>query len=161
MAFISGAYNAVYNSLHLGSVENGFEMVWRRHGELINTDVMGDGFHDEVYRGVTLTVAFTLSEWNAAGAQAAFWPMNSTFGNVGSMGVLSSTLAKALVLTACDSATPTTITFTKALLSRDFDVRALFANRHRKVPLEMTVFPQVAGSAGGANCYTHSLFTTS
>lgn len=158
MAFTSGSYNAVYNSLHLGFIENGFEMIWRRFGEEIKSDVAGDALHDGVYRGIDVKIRFTLSEWSAAGAQAAYWPFNATFGNMGSVGVLDTSLAQALVLTACGSTVPATITFTKALLSKDFDVNALFANRHRKVPIEMTAYPQVAGTSGGSGCYTLKLF---
>jgi hypothetical protein len=160
MSFVSGAYSAVYNSLDLGLVEDGFEMSYRRSSERIQTDVTGDALSDGVYRGIDLTISFILSEWDAEGAQAAFWPFDATLGEMGVLGALDTSYAKALVLTACGTTEPSTITFHKALLSPDFDVSQLFANRHRKISLQMTVYPILAnaGSTLG-QCSSMKLFT--
>ena len=147
MGFIAGAYSAVYKSLNLGLIEDGFTMSYRRMSERIQTDVTGDALQDGVYRGVELTIEFILSEWDLAGAKAAFWPFDNTLGELGKLGRLDTVLAGALILTNCGVAPePTTLTFHRALLSPNFDVQHLFANRHRKVPMQMTVYPQVAAS---------------
>lgn len=162
MSFVAGAYQAAYNGLALGKIEDGFTMRYRRFSETIVTDVTGDAKQDGVYRGVQLTVSFILSEWDAPGAQAAFWPFAATLGHIGALGQLDTTLAKSLVLTACGGTSPGGITFTKALLSADFDVEKLFANRHRKVPIQMDVYPQFAGAAStNGQCDPLRLFTTS
>ena len=161
MAFVAGAYQATYNGAALGKIEDGFTMRYRRFSETIVTDATGDAKQDGVYRGLQLTVSFIISEWNATGAQAAFWPFAATIGHIGTIGQLDTSLAKPLILNACGTTLPATITFTKALLSADFDVEHLFANRHRKVPIQMDVYPIPVGAAGSTGqCDPLKLFTT-
>lgn len=161
MSFVAGAYRATYNGLALGKVEDGFTMSYRRFSETITTDVTGDAMQDGVYRGVQLNISFILSEWDAVGAQAAFWPFDSNFGELGALGRLDTTLAKPLVLSSCGTHEPDTITFHRALLSPDFDVTTIFANRHRKIALQMTVYPLLATnvSSGFGQCEELRLFT--
>jgi hypothetical protein len=161
MTFVAGAYSAVYNSLDLGLIEDGFTLNYRRMSERIQTDVTGDALQDGVYRGVELTLDFILSEWDAEGAQAAFWPVDGTLGELGTLGRLDTDMAEPLVLTSCGAASPTTLTFHQALLSPNFDVQHLFANRHRKIPLQMTVYPIVANQSSQlGQCVDMKLFTT-
>lgn len=162
MSFVSGAYSATYNSLSLGKIEDGFTMSYRRFSETITTDVTGDAIQDGVYRGVQMTISFIVSEWDATGAQSAFWPFSATLGKLGDLGQLDTTLAKPLVLTSCGTHNPDSITFHKALLSPDFDVTQLFANRHRKVALQMNVYPVLATTAASSfgQCDELKLFTS-
>lgn len=164
MTFIAGTYSAVYNSQSLGIIEDGFTIDWVSRAEDINTDVGGDEPVDGVYRGLGLLVSFTLSEWDATGAAGAFWPWSATLGEVGELGRLLSSLAKALVLTKCGSSAnqvPSTITFEKAILAPGFNVSTLWANKHRKIPLQMRSLPIGTNSTANLQqCETTRLFTT-
>lgn len=160
MPFISGAYSAVYNSLDLGTVEDGFTMSYRYFAEQIRTDNTGDALNDNVYRGVQLTLRFILSEWDLDAVQDAYWPFDDNLGELGNLGRLGSSMAKPLILTSCGAASPTSITFHKALLAPEFSVDHLFANKHRKISLEMIVFPQkVNASSTDGQCDELKLFT--
>lgn len=158
MGFIAGGYSLTLAGSTLGQIENGIEFEWVQGGETISGDSLGDTAQDGVYRGGNLFANFTLLEYNATSALAAFWPYSGTFGRVGTMGALFSTKMAALVgtlLTALQggSVTPTTITASKALLAPDYPVKMLFAPRLRRVPLRFQLFPY--DSAGN---YVH--FTT-
>lgn len=160
--FVAGAYSALYGGLDLGMVEDGFTMSYRYFAEQIRTDNVGDALNDNVYRGVQLNVRFILSEWNLAAVKAAFWPFSNVLGQMGDLGRLGSNLASPLVLTACDNSnTPASITFYKALLAPDFSVDHLFANKHRKVSMDMIVFPQAITNASTyGQCDELALFIT-
>ena len=139
MTFYSGAYTGTYDSSTLGRVESGYEMEYIKQGEPIIIEGMQ---YDGVYQGVMMKVSFVLTDWEAAGAVKAYWPFSTTFGAAGTLGVLDTSLAKALVLTACDLTNdPQTITFHLALLANEASVRHAFARRHRKVPITMLVYP--------------------
>jgi hypothetical protein len=143
VTFIAGSYTAEYNGQNLGIIEDGFTIDWVSRAEDIITDVGGATPVDGVYQGLEMQVSFTLSEWDAAGAQAAFWPFATNFGEVGRIGRLLSSMAKALILTKCadTSAAPTAITFASAILAPGFNVSTLWANKHRKIPLQMRILP--------------------
>lgn len=142
MTFIAGSYSATYNSLDLGIIDDGFTIDWTSRAEDIITDVGGATPIDGVYQGLEMQVSFTLAEWDASAAKAAFWPFATTLGEVGAMGRLLSTMASSLILTRCQSPTvPTSITFSSAILAPGFNVSALFANKHRKIPLQMRILP--------------------
>jgi len=164
MSFVAGAYSAVYGSLNLGKIEDGITMSYRRFSERIQTDITGDAIQDGVYRGVELTLDFVLAEWDLQAVKNAFWPWATELGEIGRLGRLDTTMASALVLTACGTTTPNMITFHQALLSPNFDVNHLFANSHRKVALQMTVYPVSALSEGSSSgndnqCEPMKLFT--
>lgn len=183
MAFVSGAYKAVYNAKELGLIEDGFTLNYRRSTEDIITDAGGDTPVDAVHRGVTASLSFVLSEWNMTPAGASgtgsgsamkdlIWPFigddnaAALFGEMGRLGVLDSTMiplaANPLILTACNTANnPATITFHAAILAPDFDVAVLFANRHRKVAVQMRLYPVlVTAATTGLQCKELKLFTT-
>jgi hypothetical protein len=143
VTFIAGSYSALYNGLDLGIIEDGFTIDWVSRAEDIITDVGGASPVDGVYQGLEMQLSFTLAEWDAAGAQAAFWPFATTFGEIGVIGRLLSSMAKTLILTKCASnaAAPTAITFASAILAPGFNVSTLWANKHRKIPLQMRVLP--------------------
>jgi hypothetical protein len=84
-----------------------------------------------------------LNEYNAAGAAAAFWPFAATFGQMGVVGALLSTYSAALVGTAKagTNATPSTITFTNAVLAPNYNLSLLFGSRKRNVPLRFQILP--------------------
>lgn len=143
MTFIAGSYSAQYNSLDLGIIDDGFTIDWVSRSEDIITDVGGATPVDGVYQGLEMQVSFTLAEWDAAAAQSAFWPFATTLGEVGQMGRLLSSMARTLILTKCtgNAAAPTAITFQSAILAPGFNVSTLWANKHRKIPLQMRILP--------------------
>jgi len=164
MPFISGPYTATYGStpITIGKVEDGFTISYRRFSERIITDTTGDSLQDAVYRGQEMTISFILSEWDLALAAGLLNPFSTDaddiaeLGEIGRVGKLDSSFAAPLVLTSCASAAaapgwnlpalsnPDTITFHRTLLSPDFDVSYTFASRHRKIPMQLTVYPVVA-----------------
>jgi len=122
MSFIAGTYSATYNSLDLGIIEDGFTIEWTSRAEDIVSDVNGDAKVDGVYRGLEMNVSFILSEWDAAGAQGAFWPFAATLGEIGQIGRLLTSMSKTLILTKCGSTAnqvPATITLRKQSLVQD------------------------------------------
>lgn len=143
MTFVAGSYSATYNSQTLGIIEDGFTIDWVYRAEDIVADVGGAAPVDGVYQGLEMQVSFTLSEWDATAAAAAFYPFSSTLGDAGRMGRLLSTMAKVLALTKCQdtSAIPNTITFQSAILAPGFSVSTFWANKHRKIPLQMRILP--------------------
>jgi hypothetical protein len=164
MSFIAGTYSATYNSLDLGIIEDGFTIEWTSRAEDIVSDVNGDAKVDGVYRGLEMNVSFILNEWDAAGAQGAFWPFAATLGEIGQIGRLLTSMSKTLILTKCGSTAnqvPATITFTQAILSPGFNVSTLFTNKHRKVPLQMSILPVGTNSTANLQqCELLRFFTT-
>lgn len=173
MTFVSGPYKATYGPVNnpkmLGLVEDGYTLTYRRAAETITVDAFGDTPANAINRGVSsMTISFILSEWDAQAAQAIYWPFSDTFGSLShsvsgrSTGKMDLALASVLTLTACTGAThsPTSIAFPYAILSPDFDVTHLFASRHRKVAIQMTIYPGIeAPTAGDNTCDTLRFFT--
>lgn len=164
MSFIVGSYVGVYDGSPIGVIEDGFDLSWVSRGEDIASDVSGDEPIDGVYRGVGMTVSFILSEWNEAGAKKLYWPWAAALGDVGTIGRLYSTIAKPLVLTKCNlnDATPTSFTFSRAIINPGFNIQTTLANKHRKVPIELRILPYSLVNAGDPNqCDLTQLFFTS
>ena len=165
MTFIAGAYTAVYDGSALGVIEDGFTIDWVSRSEDIVADLGGDAPLDGVYQGLEMQVSFTLSEWDAAGAQTAFWPFATTFGEVGGMGRLLSNMARVLLLTKCvaqGNQTPNTLTFDSAILAPGFNVSTFWGNKLRKVPLQMRILPRPSdGSLSIQPCETLRMFVVS
>ena len=96
-----------------------------------------------------------LTEYNAAGAAAAFWPWSGTVGTIGQVGRIVAgaiggvTMARAMVLTATAGTTaignPTTFTATLSILAPNMNVGMVFAPRLRTVPIRLQCFPNVSG----------------
>lgn len=156
MTFIAGPYSGTWTppagaALALGITEDGFDLEWVMHGEVIKGDNLGDSIQDGVYRGGDVFISLTAEEFNAAGLYGAhttttqaFNPASTHFGRHGQAGVLFSALAGELILTrvsASTGATPTTITASKAILANEFVIRTKLASRLRKVPLRFLLLP--------------------
>lgn len=161
MSFIAGPYTATWTppssvAQALGITEDGFELQWVMHGEIIKGDNLGDSIQDGVYRGGDVFVEAVFEEFNAAGLYGAhstlpqaFNPASTHFGRHGQAGVLFSALAGVLILTrvsASTGATPTTITADKAILANEFVVRNKLASRLKKTPLRFLLLPYTASS---------------
>src|SRR6516164_3904027 len=115
MSIIAGSYTISYNSVSLGVTE--LDSVRLSHTPEYE-DILGDNFgasiQDGVYRGGNAYVDMVLLEWYKANTtlndvMSAFWPYitNTTanWGQIGTIGVLATSLAKTLLLTAV-SGTP-------------------------------------------------------
>jgi hypothetical protein len=168
MAFIAGAYSAYWgssetNNTRLGMIEDGFSLSYSKQGELILTDTGGDTPMNGVYKGVDMTVSFTLTELNLAGVNSLLWPFSATRGQLGTIGRLDSDMAQALVLTRCGTQAnlqPATITFHATLLENGADIMLMHGNRHRKATVVMRVYPVAISAPGtGVSCYEMRMFT--
>ncbi len=161
MTFIAGPYTSTWTpptgaALSLGITEDGFDLEWVMHGEIIKGDNMGDSIQDGVYRGGDAFISLTSEEFDAAGLYGAsgtiaqaFNPASATFGRHGQAGVLFSALAGILVLTrvsASTTASPVSITANKAILANEYVIRTKLASRLRKVPLRFLLLPYTVSS---------------
>ena len=161
---VAGAYYGTYNGIYIGITEDGFEVEQTTYTEPIRGDILGDAILDEVYRGTDVFVNFVLIEYKRAvlsfgGTDSGpiFHPHDDTLGEVGKPGVLRGAFsADDLVLTQYNGDTtsePTPYTFAKACLAANFPVRFLLANRLKKIPLRMQVYP-VLTAVGSLTSYT-------
>ena len=145
MPFIAGGYTATLDGNALGVVENGYSQELTPGGENITGDNLGPAtIQDGVYQGAACFVDIILSERSAAAAVAAMWPWATTWGFLGTPGVLYSSVAVALVLTAITGPSPlpaTTRTYGNVLLAPNFPVREALATRHNKIPLRFLCLP--------------------
>jgi hypothetical protein len=154
--FIAGRYTATYNALSLGQTAEGIKLAFRFFKRKIMGDAGGETRQDSVYRGAEVTADMRLIEYNAAGAQAAFWPYSATFLDLGEIGRLdvASNVAKQLIMTAVvgttAAATPASITMPLVCLAEGFPVELLFAPDLREVPLKFDVYPGAVVSAGNS-----------
>lgn len=154
MAFISGKYDATFNNVSIGQIEDGFEIEHSIAQEDIIGQDMGDSVQDGVYRGGNMFISCTLMEFSTSSAMLALWWMHSAvLGRMGKIGTLiQANFAQALVLTAL-AGTPaasggnvSTLTAAKVALAPNFDVRLLFAPRLRRVPLRLRLYPYSDGA---------------
>lgn len=145
MSFIAGPYTATWDGDALGITEDGFSWSPVPFHEKIRGDNMGDTTQDTVYRGLGMTIEFTLEEYDKAGVEDLLWPYHATLGNHGQAGVLGSALAKALVLTAVAGTTaatvPASMTFPYTIIDPDFASQIRLRAGLRKVPIRLIAFP--------------------
>lgn len=147
MAFISGGYTAVWNSLAIGQTAEGYKLRHQIFKRLIKGDSYAEAPQDAVYRGAELALELRMIEFTAAAAQTIKWPYSATKWQIGTVGTLDvgSSLAKSLVLTAVSgtpsAATPATATFALSILHESFPVEILYAPDLREIPLLMRVYP--------------------
>ena len=158
---IAGAYYMTYGGNYVGTTEDGFEIEHNYFSEPIRGDNMGDSIQNEIYRGVDVTVNTTLLEWTyAEGADGnagnIYWPAHATDGRVGVMGDVHTDQGGQTILnrmSANVSATPMTITFALTRLAANFPVRIQHANRLKRVPLRLQVYPSSDSAAGYTASY--------
>jgi hypothetical protein len=148
MTFIAGGYTATIAGLNLAQIEDGIELEHVPFYEDIRGDNLGDSLQDGVYRGGDCYMNLTLLEFDAAGAQAAFWPYAAVWGRAGIIGVLQTSLALQIVLTrnpVGTTATPVNVTAAKAIIPKNYPLKLLFAPRNRRVPLRLQLLPYESG----------------
>lgn len=149
MGFVAGGVTATYSATTIGQLEDGASLSIQVDGEDITGNNLAGAVQDGVYRGLNGFISLTLLEYNAAGAQAAFWPWNATLGAMGVVGRLFTALDAALVLTS-DASTPlrsewTTLTASQAILPTGFNLELAFAPKLLRVPLRFRLLPDSSG----------------
>lgn len=152
-SLISGPFTATYASVALGVFEgdSGLPTIERVDSaeDVGNTSAYGKAVIDSIFQGSNFTCQFTCLEYKS-GPLSAFAPYHATFGAMGTVGVLLYSLAAALVLTAVSgtsaSATPATLTASKAILLPGFAARLVYGPTLRKVPLRLRLFPYLVTS---------------
>lgn len=152
MAFIAGRYASQFGGSSLGQTAEGIKLAHKFFTREVKGDAGAETVQDEIYRGGEVMLDTRLIEFNAAGAQSAFWPWAASFLDLGVIGRLAvgGGIAKQIILTAVagTNATPLAITLPYCLLAAGFPVELLFAPDLREVPLKMRVFPGGSYSGG-------------
>ena len=142
--FRAGAYRGQLVSDSLGQTEGGIRFEFAHETEEVRGDNMGDSVQDLIYRGWNCFVSSTFIEFSKTGLLNAIWPWDTTFGEIGTIGVLAgATYAKALTLTKVVG-TPTywqTIVADRAILSPRFPVDLLLAPSLKRCPLRFQLLP--------------------
>lgn len=162
--FISGSFSATYNALAVGMVDTGFELRYEPLGEDIIADNAGDVVQGSIFRGINVTVAFTVKEYDAAAIYSLVWPWATdiddpdTWGTMRQVGAeIKAEMAKPLILTSCnwDTTQPSsthssilvdtppaagTITFYRTHLMNGNQVQLNLNSRVRMMPLVLRVF---------------------
>lgn len=150
MGFIAGRYSVTYNAQSIGVTKDGIRISHQIFKRLITGDYLGQTVQDAVYQGAEVMAAFTMLEYDAAGARGAFWPYSSNFLELGALGRtdVGSAIAKPLILTSLAgtpaAGSPASITFPLAILAENFPVEMLFAPDLREVPIRQRIYPDVS-----------------
>lgn len=152
MTFICGRYTATLSASSLGQTADGYRVSHQSFARQITGDALAQTPQDAIHQGAEMFVSTRLIEYNAAGAQNAFWPFSATIYDMGVIGRLYSAIADSLVLTAVAAtpaaAAPATATFLLSILAEGFPVELLFAPDLREVPLRFRVYPNSSGVFG-------------
>lgn len=150
--FVAGQYTATIGAspVSIGQVKEGFRRTHEFFKRLITGDNFAEAKQDAVYRGGDVHVQFTLLEYDAAGTATLIWPYG-TFGDLGVIGVLDTSVATPLILTAIAGTTaatrPATMTFPTCVLAEGYPVELLFAPDLREVPLRLRCYPNPTAGA--------------
>lgn len=147
--FVSGAYNATYNSTAVGLTEDGFRLNQSISQENIDkSDLYGDTLLDFIYRGGQAFIQYTGKAYKA-GSIAPLWPWGAALGTIATtaapIGRQASDVAKAFVLTAVANTpaatSPASLTASMAVMAPSFNWELLFDNRLRQVPTKLQLLP--------------------
>lgn len=152
MSFIAGQYTVTLGGSTVGQLADGIALEHQAFKRLITGDNFAESPQDAVFRGMSLFAAYTLLEYNATSARAAFWPYGSTYLTMGVVGRLDSALIAQLILTAASgtpaASTPASVTLPKAILAEGFPVSILFRPDLREVPIRQRIYPDASGVFG-------------
>lgn len=146
MPVVAGPYSATWNALSLGNTIQGFEKSYSMGARPIQFDAVGETPVDMLVNRMIMTVDFILAEADVAAISTITWPWHATRGRFPRSGTSLFTYAKPLVLTACDTINPLTITFFKTILAPDFQERIRYSHMERYIPIQLYVFPIKQGS---------------
>lgn len=141
--FVAGHYTGTYNSLDVGTTEQGFMIDPVFHREDIRTDDFGDTIVDGIYRGYNLRISFELIRWSAAARDALMFPFDATLGTLAGIGqTIVGSFAKSLVLTPVSGINSNAKTYTFPLCVADGNHGGFNLNtRTRRARCNLLVFP--------------------
>lgn len=144
--FAAGPYTMTYDGTTVGLLNSdGIRHFQRGKRKLITVNQHGQTPVDGIEQGVEAFLQLTFKEWNAK-TRLAMWPWSATLGQLGTVGVLTTSLTKAIVLTAvagtpAASIGPATITYPYATLAEENDVGFLMACDERDIPILFRLLP--------------------
>lgn len=147
--FRPGEYTMTYGGVAVGMCTSGGKNLrFRRKSKPINdTDRYGLSTIDHINCGADCFLTCTFKEWNA-GVKDAIWPYGTAAfdGLLGLAGVLDSSKAKTIVLTAvantpAAAAGPATLTATHAILAPENDTNVIFGIEETDVPVVFQLLP--------------------
>lgn len=151
--FIAGQFSATYNAVSTSLSKDGYRITHAMSAQAIDqSDTYGDALLDFVYRGGQVRVGFTALA--AASGVNCLWPFGASQWVLSAaatpIGRLGSDIALAFVMTATAntpaSASPATLTATKAIIPPGFNTEILYDSRLREVPVQLQFLP--VNSAG-------------
>ncbi len=151
---VAGPYTSTYASASLGVMEEGYELEWTIHKDMVDkTDQYGMAAIEGFYLGMNVFVSGIAKETKASVA-ALVSPYN-TMGVTGSMdlgiiGVADSATAATLVLSAIAgtpaAAAPASLTAAGAIMAENASVKQNFGPWHRKTPYRLRLYPYLSSS---------------
>lgn len=159
MAFIAGQYTCTWDANSTGQIKDGIRVDHTFSKRKIRGDNHADSDQDAVFRGGNVYVQFTMLEFNGAAAPAIFWPYGASYLQLGLVGILDTSIAQALVLTALTGTNaqtigaPNTLTMNKTVIADGYPVSMLFAPDEREVPIRLQAYPYFSGSPGPTTCF--------
>ena len=147
----SGAYTGSYDGEAIGDVEGVWQINTSSYGKPVRASQWGDMVVDSIHAGINQYIIVNLKEWTDE-TKAIFWPWDTVFGESGTPGVLLSSLAKQLILTAVPgtpAATegPATITFPKAIYSPGHSMTWPFGVGERNISIVLMCIPCIPDPA--------------
>lgn len=153
MSFIAGKYSVTYGGSTVGQIADGITLSHTVFKRIITGDNWADAPQDAIFRGMELFADFTLMEYNAAAARAAFWPYGSAYLTMDTViGTLDSANDAQLILTALTgtpaASTPASVTMASAILAEGFPVEVLFAPDLREIPIRQRIYHNSSGVFG-------------
>lgn len=146
-----GYYACTWNSSDCGLVSGPRRFRRRGASTPMQADKWGDTDLDGIYRGGNCYLQMILKEWTAT-TKSLCWPFGTDVGAVGQPGLLLSSYAKALVLTADAGSTAAangfaTLTANLAVVDMDSqEIEWLLGNVERDIPITLKLLPYTDGS---------------
>lgn len=146
--FVAGAYIPTYDSVSVGLVESGYNLLQAVKGEAVRGDYYGESMLDGVFRGADVSLEYVSIAYKA-GSIAAMWPFG-TLGEHPTPGQLLSDLASQTVLTAttgtpAETSGPASITASRSIIPPDHQSRMNLSAMLRKMPVRLQLLPYVSG----------------
>lgn len=153
MSFIAGKYSVTLGGSSVGQIQEGITLEHQVFKQLITGDNFAQTPQDAVFQGMAQFAQYTLLEYNATAARAAFYPYGSAWLTMDAViGTLDSANASQLVLTALSgtpaASAPATATLPLAILAEGFPVGILMAPALRTIPIRQRVYPNSSGVFG-------------
>lgn len=162
MSVVAGPYRSTLGAVDLGIMEKGYNMTLGLDMENVDdTDAYGSTVIEQVLRGSECGIDFICKEYKAAPLSLVTANMGTTrmvatgtsSYKPGQVGVLATTLAGILILTATTgtpaASSPATITATYAIMREGFKSKWLLGPNARKIPADLRIIPSDAGSGVG------------